>query len=137
MMHNKSDIISLLTKALDTERSVVVAYLFGSFVHGRTNAESDIDVALLFRDDALPDGLHLLDLATRLSCALTRDIDIVCLNTAGPVIAMQVLRKGERIVERDAKARVDFEAHVTGRYDDLKRMRRPIEQHVREGRIYG
>ena len=66
-----------------------------------------------------------------------QSVDTLCLNTAGPIVAMQVLRKGRKIVERDSRRSVEFFVRTIGLYNDIKMVRRPIEQSILNGRIYG
>jgi hypothetical protein len=51
-----------------------------------------------------------------------REVDVVILNTAPPVLKDQVLRHGRRIFERDRQARVEFEVRTGQEYADLKPM---------------
>jgi hypothetical protein len=65
------------------------------------------------------------------------DVDVVCLNTASPILAHQVLRHGKKILVRNPRADHAFFVRTINQYDDLKRIRRPIEQQILRGRIYG
>jgi hypothetical protein len=51
-----------------------------------------------------------------------REVDVVILNTAPPVLKDQVLRHGRRVFERDRPARVEFEVRTGQEYADLKPM---------------
>ena len=126
-----------LKNVFQQDERIVAVYLFGSFVQGRMTPESDLDVAILFRNDAVLGSMALVDLSTRLSALVELDVDTLCLNTAGPIVAMQVLRKGWKIVERDARKNVEFFVRTIGLYNDIKMVRRPIEQSILNGRIYG
>jgi predicted nucleotidyltransferase len=132
----KDEVLQLLITALQNEESVVAAYVFGSFVQGNFTANSDLDVGILFRADALPGWREFLDLTVRLSDAVDLEVDIVYLNHASPIVCMQVLRKGKKIFERDAHAVNEYYIRVVNRYDDLKRIRKPIERRVLAGRIF-
>ena len=137
LVKSESDILERLKKNLQAEGNILVAYIFGSFLEQRLTSESDVDIAVLFREESVPDGFGMLDLAARLSRGAGREVDLLCLNNAGPIIAMQVLRKGKIIVERDAQKRVEFQVRLISRYDDVKRVRLPIEKAILNGRIYG
>jgi len=136
-MRNKNLIQQSATLALRSDERVAATYLFGSFVHGRMTPESDLDVAILFRKGAVPAAMALVELGQQLSSTTGLDVDIVCLNTAGPIVAMQVIRKGIKIVDRDPRETMEFFVGTIERYDDLKTVRRPIERAILNGRMYG
>ncbi len=102
------------------------AYLFGSFLTEAFGGESDVDVAV---DMGGPLGWEgRMRLVERLSEAAAREVDLVDLFTADPVIRMQVLRYGRLLVENDRPARHRFEARALGEYLDLKLDRAPVER---------
>jgi predicted nucleotidyltransferase len=77
------------------EDNIRLAFLIGSFATGKSRPDSDVDVAVLF--GRIPDHMKILDLRERLSEGLKRDIDLVILNEAGPIIRMQALKTGIRL----------------------------------------
>jgi uncharacterized protein len=136
-MNNEQSIVQSLKDAFQPDERIAAVYLFGSFVRGRMTPESDLDVAVLFRDDAVPGPMAFVELGNRLSTLVGSEVDLVCLNNARPIVAMQVLRNGKKIVERDPRKSVEFFVKTVGLYDDLKTVRRPIEESILNGRIYG
>lgn len=118
-------------------KDIVIAYLFGSETTGHTRPDSDVDVALLFRFDSVPATDQLLQIQDDLTSLLKREVDIVVLNEASPIIRMQVLRKGKKLHERDRRAFIRFFVRTVNEYDDLKRIRSVIEKKITRGRIYG
>jgi predicted nucleotidyltransferase len=135
-MTQQSDIEKKLAEALSGEPAVATCYLFGSSLSPTFGPESDVDVALLYFSDLAPRALDVFDLKHRLSLALRRDVDIVVLNMASPVISMQVLRKGKKLVERDPRLTERFFVRTVNMYADLKRVRLPIERQILNGRIF-
>ncbi len=113
---------ALLTEALQGEDSdLACAYLFGSAARGEDRPGSDLDVAVLFREDPPRTlaGLQL-DLADRLTGALDgRRVDLVVLNRAPVDLVHRVLRDGALLVERDRSARIRFEVRARNQYFDL------------------
>ena len=99
-------------------------WLFGSEAEGRARVDSDVDIAVLV--DGRIDPLTLLDARERLASRLGRDVDLVELRHASPILAMQVLKHGRLIREADRRARIAFEAALPGRYEDVQRMRAPL-----------
>jgi predicted nucleotidyltransferase len=116
---------------------IAAVYVFGSVATGRATALSDLDVAILFQRGSIPNMMQLLGLRERLSTLAGVEVDVVCLNTAPPVLAHQVLRHGKKIIMRDVSATNAFFVRTIAEYDDLKRIRRPVEQNVLRGRVHG
>jgi len=120
---------------LDKRGEVSLAFIFGSFAEGRLNTESDVDIALLFRVE--PDISTLTDIMNGISVIVKRDIDIVVLNNASPIIRMQVLRKGRLLKKVDERIYCDFYLRTVKEYDDIKIIRRAQEENILKGKIYG
>ena len=112
-------------------REARFAYLFGSFLSDAFGSESDVDLAV---DLGVPLGWKERSrLAEALSSAAGRDVDLVDLFTADPVIRMQVLRYGRLLVDHDSPARHRFEARALAEYFDLKIDRAPVEAAMVQG----
>jgi len=116
---------------------ITVAFLFGSQITGNISPHSDIDIALLFKENFRPSPDYLLQIQDGLVSKLKGNVDIVNLNQASPIIKMQVLRKGEKILEKDHKAYLHFFVRTINEYDDLKKVRSVNEKNILRGRIYG
>lgn len=101
--------------------AVVAAYLFGSAAD-RPHRHSDLDVALLLRDELDADArLDLrLELVEVLEHKMGRPADVVVLNDAPPFLRFQVLRHGRLLWVRDDRARCLFEMHSYNLYYDFK-----------------
>ena len=115
------------------QENLVLVFLFGSFAKGFSRDESDVDVAIMFRK--VPDFFGLNDLKDQLSRCAGKEVDILTLNTASPIIKMQVLRYG-LLVKTDKRAYNDFFVSTLREYHDLKYVRREIEENLLKGRIY-
>ncbi len=115
------------------EAKIRLALLIGSFAKGTARPDSDVDVAALF--ESPPDFMDVLDLRERLSEILGREADLVVLNDCSPIIGMQALKTGIVLFSRD-RAYEEFFVRTLNEYDDLKRLRAPIEEAVLRRRIY-
>lgn len=111
-----------------------VLWLFGSEAQGTTHPESDVDLAALFRQR--PDALEVLGARGDLEEILGREVDLVDLDRASPILAMQVLKHGRLLVDRDPRRRIAFFVRTLNLYEDLKIQRRDIERRLFE-RIAG
>lgn len=107
--------------------AVAAAYLFGSTAKGAAGPLGDVDVALLFSEQA---SGSLLDLRFRLHADLCRalkrnDIDLLVLNTASNLIIKdEIVRNGVVVFEGDREAREEFELRVIHSCIDFKAQRR-------------
>lgn len=127
----------ILIKLFEGDRGVSAVYLFGSEASGTSNELSDVDAGILFHKDQEPSVDKLLDIEDNLTSRLKREIDLVVLNNASPIICMQVLKKGKKIVENNRKDANSFFVRTVNEYDDLKQVRKVIEKRIEKGRIYG
>ena len=103
-------------------------WLFGSEAQGVARPDSDVDLAGLF--DRSPDPLELFEAAGDLQEVLGRPVDLVDLDRTSPILAMQVLRHGRVLADRDSKRRVAFAVRALSLYEDLKILRREVDRGV-------
>ncbi len=112
-----------LVAFLATQPDVIAAYLFGSLARKRAHPRSDIDVAVLLTPmDSEAAFYRRLRLMEQLRPYADREVDVIVLNQAPPLLQHQVLRYGRRLHERDRLARVEFEVRAGQVYADLKPM---------------
>lgn len=114
---DRDDVAKVLGERLGQQRTVVAAWLFGSFSRGRARPSSDVDVCVLFA--GAPSSDEVLDLQTDLAGALGRDVDLVPARDAPADLIHRVLRDGVLLVDRDRSARIAFEVEMRGRYFDM------------------
>jgi hypothetical protein len=129
-----SDMVKKLKETLTMHSDIVLVFLFGSFVRGDITSFSDLDIAIYFTGPA--DFYRINDLREDISEMLGIEVDIVVLNTASPVIRMQVLKKGTLLINKDQRAYNENFVTTVKEYDDLKRTRKEIEGKILRGRIY-
>ncbi|MCG3154932.1 MAG: hypothetical protein DKINENOH_01528 [bacterium] len=115
---------------------VKFALLYGSILTPYFNADSDLDLGVFFgRPVSSGDKLglqHLLEEAL----AQQYEFDLVVLDTADPIIAMQILANGRLIVEEDRLAFIRYKARMISQYLDFKMDRKRLEDRILEGSIY-
>jgi len=124
---NRIDILPCLVEFFRhcTETDLVTAWLFGSFGRGDARPDSDVDVAILYRQapaatfDALP--LRLEEEVERL---LRRTTQVVVLNRASPDLRARVLRDGVLLLDRDPPFRIHFEVQTRNEWFDILPMLR-------------
>jgi hypothetical protein len=107
-----NEIVEVLRTYFNTEEAVLAAHLYGSHAKGNDTPGSDVDVAILVRQDK-PKAERLV-LRTRMQTALSkllrRDVDLVLLNEIGEALFFEVLRKGKIIYEADKTVHRSFMA---------------------------
>ncbi|MBI2467952.1 MAG: nucleotidyltransferase domain-containing protein [Candidatus Rokubacteria bacterium] len=125
-----------VAERLDARFGLDALWVFGSEARGTVRRRSDVDLAALFRRP--PSALDLLHAREELADLLGRDVDLLDLEQASPILAMQVLRHGKLLVDANPVRRQQFVAAAPGRYEDLKIVRREAErallERVRGGR---
>lgn len=134
----RDELVAALRERLAGESDVAVAYLFGSHARGTSRPGSDVDVAVLLRDEPSPTRrLELADSVGRAVAPLRADV--VVLNGAPVVLAYRVLRDGVRLVSNDEVARVRHWVATVDRYLDMRPMRETLaagtSNRIREGRL--
>lgn len=101
--------------------AVVVAYLIGSAARGDMHDRSDLDFAVLLRDNSI--GVYKA-LWADLHDALGRvPFDLAVLNGADPVFGFEVIREGVPLFYRSVDELNTFERMAWGRYQDTRHLR--------------
>lgn len=121
-----NEVAERLRTAFENARpaGVVLVILFGSHAAGRAHRESDVDVGVLLDWSAFPGHRERFDERVRLSSWLagelrTRDVDVVVLNDAPPLLGRHVATQGIRVFCSDPEAAHAFVRDVQLRAADL------------------
>ena len=108
---------------LETQPDIVAAYLFGSMAQGRATPHSDVDLAVLLNLEDNMERFHRrLALMRTFDRFADREVDVIVLNDAPPLLCHQVLKTGRLLYEADRAARIGFEVRAGKIYADLKPM---------------
>lgn len=125
------NIKNILSKCND----VLLVFLFGSVAKGFSAPYSDIDIAILFCHDV--DFYRISSIKEDLSKRFNNiTVDIVVLNNASPIIKMQALRNGTLLINKVPSVYNEFFVNTIIEYDDLKQIRKGVEENILKGRIY-
>ena len=115
---NLDALVEKIRERCHREEAIIAAYLFGSAVTGRMQANSDVDVAVLVESEREID-FPFLAFAASLERACERPVDLVLLNRAGELLKFQVRRYGRLAFERDSRKRKEFEIIGRKTYEDF------------------
>ncbi len=129
-----SEIFIRLSDYFGEKSEGLLVFLFGSAASGEMAEESDIDIGILFENQ--PDVYEINELKSELNAIFKRDIDIADLNSASPILKMQVLKNGVLVFTKDKKIYNQFYVDTINQYDDLKQTRKTCEDNILKGRIY-
>ena len=122
---------------------VVAAYLFGSQAKGKTGKSSDVDIAIFLEKgyDSLGCFELRLQFMKDLEALFGKEVDVVILNQAKPLLQHQVLKYGRLLYEKDRRARIEFEVNSRKRYFDMKpvleRQSRALFEQIKEVGLSG
>jgi predicted nucleotidyltransferase len=114
------DRLPQLAEKLSERNDILAIYLFGSRALKIADDMSDIDIAILLRDDKLSfdEELHLLNEIN--SILGTDEVSLVILNKAPLVIRNGVIKESKVLYCVDDNARFMFEENVIKQYMDFK-----------------
>ena len=131
--HQNRVIVEHLRRIFD---GLVAVYRFGSTAQGTATSASDADIAVLVPKRIAPE--RRFDTQEALAAEIGRDVDLVDLAGASPVMAIQVITSGDLLYDGDSDARGRFEDLTFGAYARLNEERRGIlERIASEGTVYG
>jgi len=118
-----------------TDYDIIVAYLYGSFARNSFSEDSDVDLAVYFKDYKLK---KLLEVGRRLedNLNITRELDVRALNKGTPRFRFRVIQEGKAIYETSPEERADVETKIDHEYHDnlryvqqQRRARRRVTTH--------
>lgn len=126
-MDEASRLRELLREALEGEKGVLFAYLFGSFADGSYGPRSDADLAVMFEGEA-PSLSERLAFHHRLAKRMKRELDLVVLNDARSfALRREIATKGLPILDRDSRRREEFELYAVHDWIDFQERRKRLE----------
>ena len=102
------DSLKNLTSALAADPDVQLAVVFGSAAKGASHRRSDLDIGIM----GLPSTQRLAALAVTLARTAGREVDLIPLETAPPLLRFEIARDGAPLLERAPHLWVDFQARA-------------------------
>jgi predicted nucleotidyltransferase len=131
----EKSIKTAILHVLEQFPQVKIAYLFGSAAHGQLTGMSDIDVAVA-AETKLPLESRLT-LATEISKALHREVDLIDLQDVAGEILQQSLCQGTNLLQKDASLHARLIKRLWFDQADLMPYRRRILAERRSRFLHG
>ena len=106
-----------IKKIFSDENNILLAYIFGSQLKGKTGPLSDYDFAVFLSQK--PSFQFKYKLKNKLVDVLnTGQVDLIILNDAPVELKYKVIATGKIIFQKNSAAKVEFEADTLGRSFD-------------------
>lgn len=99
--------------------NIIFAYIFGSYVQKNLKVHSDIDVAIYLDEDL--DTEIYLQIKSTLSDTLKREVDLVILNDAPPLLKYEIYKNNILLFTRDKTIESNHKVKTLFQYNDMKR----------------
>ena len=104
--------------------SLSAIYLFGSYGSNYQRKDSDIDLAILTKEEI--EILSLWEIAQNISLEIKIDVDLIDLRKASTVFCFQILTEGKRIYAPNPSYSDKFETVALSMYLNLNEERKEI-----------
>lgn len=134
--------LATLGRDWSDDPDIAAVYLFGSRAAGEPGPRSDVDLAVVLRDDLDADARwrKRLDLIADASRRLATDaLDLIVLEDAPTVLAHRVLARGRVLCEPRPRRRAAVAEFTMRRYLDETHLRAVLDEglarRIREGRF--
>jgi hypothetical protein len=112
-----NDVVEKLKGHLLSRKDISFAFLFGSQVPGKTFRESDVDIAIHFRERYSFETVKLL--WSELEGIIRKDVDLLVLNTAPPLIGYTAIR-GKALAINDQPAFLEYMLRISQEAEDFR-----------------
>ena len=116
----KAKDLALIKRFFRSQPKVLAVYLYGSYAKKTNQPQSDLDLAVLFKEKLENPGL-ILQLAAQLQQLLTNHVQVdlrqIDLDLS-PVFLAQVISQGKIVYSAYEPGRIDFEVKALRQIDD-------------------
>jgi len=116
-MTSEIGVVEKLKKYFSSKKDIGFAVIFGSHILGKTFRESDIDIAIYFKEGYSVESIKKI--WRELEGISGKDVDLVILNTAPPLIAYTAIR-GKAMVINDFRVYLDYMLSTSQEAEDFR-----------------
>jgi uncharacterized protein len=131
-----SRIKTIITHQFQHQQGVVAVLIYGSHAKGVARPDSDVDIAVLYDPEHVPSVLDLWEFQHKLECEFPCEIDLVCLNTADPIIGNQIYKHHQVVLMNEPKKLAEYFARLSSEYAELKEFIKPMEDQILQRSYY-
>ena len=110
------DFIEQLKIYFQSAEAVLFAFLFGSHATGKVYKESDVDVAVYLQEGCSLSSVKKI--WSDIEDIVKKDVDLIVLNTAPPLIAQAALR-GKPLIIKDYTRYLKYLLETSGEAEDF------------------
>ena len=115
------DKIEDLKDYFEEQEDIVAVYIFGSYGTEYQTPLSDVDFAVLFREDAEIGLMREMEIMAQMTLITkVENVDLMNLNKVSVLLQHEALKKGRLIFEREEQRVTEFIEHVLTYYYDAK-----------------
>lgn len=100
-------------------KEIIFAYIFGSYSKDRVRRDSDIDIAIYLNESI--DLNKYIDLKMQLTESLKREVDLVILNDALPLLKYEIYKNNILLFTKDETIESKYKVKTLFEYNDIKR----------------
>lgn len=115
---------------------IISVDLFGSYANNSSRADSDVDLAILCDPNNIPSKWDIIQWRQELSDLLHKDVDLICLNDASPILGIQVAQNKVNIFLKDTTFYAQYLMLLYSEYAELKEIRAPMEKDILKRKYY-
>jgi len=117
---------------------ILFCWLFGSYAIGRENVASDIDIAVYVKDHTLlNDTDWYLGLKADLEDLTRKEIDLIVLNCAQPLLRHVANMRKVVVLSRDPRFEAEYSLRIIKEYNDVRYWARRSRQRLLGGHRHG
>ena len=126
-------IIKNLENFFLNREEIVFAWLFGSYAEKNNNRHSDLDIAVYVKDGALlSDTDWYLGLKAELMVFTNKEIDLVLLNLATPLVKHIANIRNIVLLSRDPVFEAEYSLRIIHEYNDVRYWARKTRERLLE-----
>ena len=116
---NNMDIIKKCINILMGYEGIIFAYIFGSYVQEKMRTNSDVDIAIYLSDKINTETY--LKIKADLSEIFKKEIDLIILNNATPLLKYQVYKNNILLFTRSKTIESNYKVKTLFEYSDIKK----------------
>lgn len=119
----------------EDKANVLSVDLFGSYAQGREREGSDVDIAILCAYEKIPSFFELIEWREEIEALIHKEVDLVCLNDASPILGMQVHKNRKNLLIKNPRQYANYQMKLFSQYAELKELRAPMEANILKRKV--